>query len=203
MSTIQIKAQHVTSNEAYRQVAARSGIDEIDDAVAVTIASWWQSPSTPGNILAALASGAAVEYDDLVDDIYATRWVHGASSGLAIPRTDRQALDALSTWAIQRTAANTRDYAPVVSPVLRYASVHFQQGEDARDALDIIDRKGAQAGLEYLAQWVFTSDPYAYEVYDNPPHDSWGDVFLDGEFILTYSHRYGTAGLAFRFAESQ
>lgn len=105
MATIQIKASHVTSDEAYRQVAARSGIDEIDDAVAATIASWWQSPSTVGRHLAALASGAPVEYQDLANDIYRTRRETGGMS----PATNRE-LDALSTWAIQRTAANTRDY---------------------------------------------------------------------------------------------
>jgi len=197
VSTIQIRAQHTDSSTATAQVKARYGVDEVDDAVAVTIASWWQSPGTVGRHLAALASGAPVSYQDLADDIAGTRRTPGAVSVDA-----KRELDMLSTWAIQRTAANTRDYTPAESPVMRYASVVFQQGDDAAETLDIIDRKGEHAGLVHLAQWLGDSDPYAYETYDNPPHGSDDRTYLDGDLILTYCPRMTYAGLAMRFSET-
>jgi hypothetical protein len=96
--TIQIRARHVSSDEAYAQVTARYGSDEIDPAVAVTIASWWQSPGSVGQHLAAFASGAPVDDVALLDDIAATRREQGYPVGMA-PR-DRKALDMLATFVI-------------------------------------------------------------------------------------------------------
>ena len=104
MATIQVKARHVDSDYAERQVTLREGGEhEIDDDVAVTIASWWQSPGSVGSALAALASGAPVEYEELADDIYRTR--PEASTPL-----DRLTLGMLSTWALRRTEADTQNY---------------------------------------------------------------------------------------------
>jgi hypothetical protein len=179
MPTLKVTAEHVTSTRAYEQVNARNGIDEIDDAVAVTIASWWQSPGYIGKALAALASGAEVDYHALVEDLSLTL-KDGGYHDRTMPASDRQALDMLGTWLSQRTQSGTRDYTPAVSPVLRYASIVFQQGDDAQETLDIIGDFGVHAGLVHLRTWQNEVDPYAYETYDNPPHgtdDRVSDLF--------------------------
>lgn len=205
MATLRVRAEHVSDEQAYRQVRARHGVDEIDDAVAVTIASWWQSPGTVGRHLAALASGAEVDHADLLDDIAATRQAenyYGSSHWPRMSSDDRDALDMLATWTLQRTASGTRDYAPAAHSVMRYASIAFLQGDEASEALDVIERRGPQAGISHLAQWLHESDPYCYETYDEPPNGADDHVHLDGNLILSWSHQYGYAGLAMRFVES-
>jgi hypothetical protein len=107
MATITVQLPHVPSYLADAEISAVLGSPgpEISDCVAVTIASWWQSPGTIGRHLAALASGAPVQYGDLADDIHATY------NGPGLSRQDRQDLDVLSTWALNRTDANRRDYS--------------------------------------------------------------------------------------------
>jgi hypothetical protein len=107
MSTLQVSYPHVTSRIADAEITEVYGSEgpEISDCVAVTIASWWQSPGTIGHVFASFASGQPVEYDDLAEDIYRTQ----LSSSLTL--RDRQGLDCLSTWALDRTDANRRDYA--------------------------------------------------------------------------------------------
>lgn len=203
MTKIQVKASHV--DNVYAQVKARQGIDEIDDAAAVTIASWWASPGAVGKHLASLATGAVVDSAELLADIAATRQTENYYGGQSWPRMssdDRTALDALSTWVLQRTNAGRHDYTPVVPAIMRYASIVFQQGDDATETLSIIQSKGTPAGLAHLAQWLGDSDPYAYQTHDNPPHGSDDLTYADGDLILTYSHQYGYAGLAMRFSES-
>ena len=93
MSTIKIgQPSHLYSDEAYAMVAERHGKEEITDACAATIASWWQSPGNTGYAMAQLASTGTVDYQELVDDIAA---VYPAAEG-----KDRVALDMLGTWAL-------------------------------------------------------------------------------------------------------
>lgn len=70
MSTIRVKAHHVSSQEAYS--LTRSERPVLDDATAVTIASWWQSPGRIGSVLAGFASGAPVIAEALLSDVQAT-----------------------------------------------------------------------------------------------------------------------------------
>lgn len=86
--------EHVSSVYAYRQCDERQGIDEIDDAVAATIASWWQSSGTAGSAFAALASGAPVDHSAVLNDVWAS--LLETDSGTR----DRLALEMLATWAI-------------------------------------------------------------------------------------------------------
>jgi hypothetical protein len=62
MTTITVRLPHVTTDVAEAEISAVLSTPgpEISDCVAVTIASWWQSPGTVGRHLAALASGAPV-----------------------------------------------------------------------------------------------------------------------------------------------
>ena len=107
--TLTVKTRHAMSSEIDDQVAERYGVAEIDDHVAVALAAWYQSPGSIGHVLAALASGATVTHDDLADDIYATRREIIRHDEAGRDESLRH-IDMLSTWAIDRTAANTRDY---------------------------------------------------------------------------------------------
>ena len=57
---------------AAAEVAARWGCEEISDACALTVASWWQSPGRVGRAFAQLASTGSVPLEALADDISAT-----------------------------------------------------------------------------------------------------------------------------------
>lgn len=74
MSSIQLALRHLTSAEAEEVWAAVQTADGSDlaDNLAVTIASWWQSPGAPGYALAALASGAPIDAARLAQDVDAT-----------------------------------------------------------------------------------------------------------------------------------
>lgn len=73
----------------------------INDRAAATIASHWQGPGTPGKHLAALASGAPVDLDDLIDDIDGTiREVeHHPQWSVQTIHAERTNLDLLRAWA--------------------------------------------------------------------------------------------------------
>lgn len=85
---------HETSNTAYTMVQERLGKEEITDAVALTIASWWQSASGDGLPFARLASTRKVNYHDLSEAI--------AKVYPYAEEEDKVALDMLSTWALSK-----------------------------------------------------------------------------------------------------
>lgn len=71
---LHLHRRHLTTEEVdpvWRAVQTDDGSD-LADNLAVTIASWWQSPGRPGRHLAALASGAPVAPDALAEDVSAT-----------------------------------------------------------------------------------------------------------------------------------
>lgn len=69
--------QHVSSTDAERAITEAIRDGKIpNDAVAATIASWYQTPGGPGKAFATLASGALVDLDDLY---YAVRHEAGSS----------------------------------------------------------------------------------------------------------------------------
>lgn len=106
MSRIQLALRHLTTAEAEQAWAAvqtEEGSD-LADNLAVTIASWWQSPGTVGRHLAALASGAPVSSDDLIADVEATLAelrqhtpTHPAPEGEPMPA--ERTLPWLAEWA--------------------------------------------------------------------------------------------------------
>ena len=135
MAKITVKVPHVTSDIATAELTACYGQREISDAVAVTVASWHQSPGTVGRVLAALASGATVEHDELADDIYMTRGQIGQGS------VNRRDLDQLSTWAIARTQAGTVDYS-TDAPAMRYAvTARWSNGNGQTDELSYMETR--------------------------------------------------------------
>jgi hypothetical protein len=85
---------HVTSDVAYAQIRERLGKSEVDDATAVTIASWWAGHDAAGRVMAQLSTTATVKLGELMDAIRAEYWE------CRDPR-DREALDMLATWALK------------------------------------------------------------------------------------------------------
>lgn len=85
---------HMSSADALAMCQRRRGEQEITDACAVTVASFWQSSGTRGSAFAALASTGTVELQTLLDDIHYS-YVNEAGS-----LDDKLMLDMLATWAI-------------------------------------------------------------------------------------------------------
>lgn len=87
-------------------------------------------------------------------------------------------------------------------PVSRWISVVLFQGEEADAVLEIIDRAGPIAAIEYLRQWDFGDETTeaALEngyVYDNIPAGSTDRTTHDdrGRYALTYSAQFGHVSL--------
>ncbi|GAB4086395.1 hypothetical protein GCM10028784_30250 [Myceligenerans cantabricum] len=83
---------------------------------------------------------------------------------------------------------------------VRWFSVVFQQDGDADETLAIIDRDGVDAGIDHLAQWDFgdeTEDAARMlgHVYDSPPSGSMDREHQRGDYLLSYNHALGHAGL--------
>src|SRR5512145_2721100 len=97
MTMLQVRVSHAVSSTVDDQIAERYGVAEIDDSVAVAIASWYQSPGGIGHILAAFASGTVVGFRELMDDIHATRREVDRHNEPDAP-TMRKQLDMLGTW---------------------------------------------------------------------------------------------------------
>ncbi|MGO2311931.1 hypothetical protein ACTXKH_07745 [Brachybacterium tyrofermentans] len=82
----------------------------------------------------------------------------------------------------------------------RWISVVFFQGEEAEPVLDIIDRQGTDAAVEYLAGWDMADETEddALEngyVYDVPPQSGMDKVATRDVYALTYNHQLGYVGL--------
>lgn len=93
-----VGVEHVSEEAARRQVEERYGESEVDAAVAMTIASWWQSSGPLGRSHAALASGAPTDVGDLLVEIHSNRNLYVQPDS-----PDARALDMLCTWLIRVT----------------------------------------------------------------------------------------------------
>lgn len=95
---IQVRERHLPSVEVLDQVRERVGREELTDAAAVTIASWYQAPRGTGSVLATFASGLPVNREDLSRDVSDT--IDECYDRLG--NLDRRALDMLGTWVLHR-----------------------------------------------------------------------------------------------------
>lgn len=85
-------------------------------------------------------------------------------------------------------------------PVRRWISVVFLQGSEADEVLDMIDRDGPDAAMEYLKNWDYgdeTTDAAMENghVYDLPPAGMLDREVRDGDYQMTYNHTFGHVGL--------
>lgn len=88
-------------------------------------------------------------------------------------------------------------------PQHRWVSIVFLQGEDADPVIEIIDRQGTDAAIEYLAAWDHGEETVsdAMEngyVYDTAPHSAADRLATSGDYALTYSSALGYVGLSRR-----
>lgn len=90
--------------------------------------------------------------------------------------------------------------APEHSPVSRWISVVFLQGENADEVLNMIDTEGAGAGLNHLKNWDYGDETTSTAmengyVYDVPPSSPLEHETRDGDYHLAYSHSFGHVAL--------
>jgi len=64
--------------------------------------------------------------------------------------------------------------------VKMYEEIVFMQGEDAYEAMKILDEKGPEALLEHLLQW----DNESCACSENPPWGTGDQVLQHGPFLL-------------------
>lgn len=74
----------------------------------------------------------------------------------------------------------------------RYQRIVFLQGEEADEALAILDNDGTEAAIDYLAQWDYGD---AGETFDEPANGSDDDVFEDEHYRMSWNSRIGYIGL--------
>lgn len=127
MKKIQVKEKHLSSNAAYVVLASSQEKGrEINDACAVTVASWYQSSGTVGSALAAFASGAEVEIEELQEDLSRTiQQQYKMASHI-----EKLAMDMLGTYlaAKSKEPENVMGRDAIVSQINRYFQAVY--GED-------------------------------------------------------------------------
>lgn len=77
-----------------------------------------------------------------------------------------------------------------------YYEIVFLQGDEAREALELLDREGETAAMNHLAQWDFGG-----ESEHSPAGKPWGSsdhVVRDGDYFMSYNLRLGYIGLCRR-----
>jgi hypothetical protein len=90
------RVSHLTTAEVDEEVAVRDDEnvnEEISDAAAAAIASWWQAPRGHGYAFAQPASTGRVRLEDLADDISG---VYDTTNDA----TERRYMDLLATWSL-------------------------------------------------------------------------------------------------------
>ena len=76
----------------------------------------------------------------------------------------------------------------------RYEPVVFIQGDEATEPLEILDRDGEEALVDYLSQWDYGDHVPSEEDHGAGDSDTVREM-RDGAYLLTYNTRYGYCGL--------
>jgi hypothetical protein len=77
--------------------------------------------------------------------------------------------------------------------VTTYQRIVFLQGEEADEALAILDQHGEQAAVDYLSQWDYGE---AGEEFSEPASGDDDDVYeTDNGYRMSYNTRIGYIGL--------
>lgn len=77
-----------------------------------------------------------------------------------------------------------------------YYEVVFLQGDEAREALALLESDGEAAAMNHLAQWDFGG-----ESEHSPTGKPWGSsdhVVREGDYFMSYNLRLGYIGLCRR-----
>lgn len=105
------------------------------------------------------------------------------------------------------TARSSSTDSAVAPPIHhRWMNVVFMQGEEADAVLDLIDRSGPEAAMQYLSQWDYgdaTRDAALVNgyVYDEIPQSLTDRVIRDDAsgYALTYNQQFGYVSLLRHF----
>ena len=76
----------------------------------------------------------------------------------------------------------------------RYEDVIFLQGEEAEHVLEIIQRDGAEKGIEHLQQWHYSGE---HMTRDELPHGTDDNVHESDGYILYWNSGIPYAGLSY------
>ena len=77
---------------------------------------------------------------------------------------------------------------------MTYKNIVFLQGEAAETCLDIIEDKGAAAGMKHLIETYFNAIDEPEETEQHP----WGEgdrLHQDNDFVISWNRRVGYVGL--------
>lgn len=124
--------------------------------------------------------------------------VHASEAAAALTEAARL-VDQADT-ILDRASARAGRIAWLPARDERWISVVFLQGSEADPVLEIIDRQGADAAIEYLAGWDMAdeTEDAALEngyVYDAPPQTPTDRLATRDVYALTYNPNLGYVGL--------
>lgn len=83
----------------------------------------------------------------------------------------------------------------------KYYEIVFLQGEHAEEPLKILDDKGEDAAVKYLAQW-----DYGAEMEHTPEEQPWGaddETFEKDDYVMSWNSRLGYIGLVRKVKEEE
>lgn len=84
-------------------------------------------------------------------------------------------------------------------PTMEYHDIVFMQGDDATEPLQILDERGEDAAMEYLAQWDYGGEnehsPSTSKPWGSSDHVVQTELGNGDIYYLTYNTRYGYIGL--------
>lgn len=91
-------------------------------------------------------------------------------------------------------------WSPQDRLVERWVGIVFRQGQEADKVLDLIDAKGAEAGIEHLSQWDYgaeTTDAAmeGVDVHDSAPAYGGDRQAETGDYAMTYNPQAGHVAL--------
>lgn len=161
-------------------------------------------------------AGTPVEPDRALRDLATFLSAAGEARQYALdhPGSNPEHVGLFPAWAAEAARTNTdalaelSEHGPTDSsdpgPARvgrRWLNVVFLQGDEADAVLDLIDRDGADAAIEHLAQWDYgdeTTDAalengYVYD--DQPPSNGTDQTVTSSEYAVTYNHALGHVGL--------
>lgn len=72
-----------------------------------------------------------------------------------------------------------------------YEDIIFMQGEEANEALEILESKGEIAVIEFLSNWDYGDGP----INEESQAGISDRTFKDGDYLLTWNFRWGYIGL--------
>jgi len=79
---------------------------------------------------------------------------------------------------------------------MKYTNIFFLQGEEAKEALNILDKKGHVATFNFLQEWNYGES----EIEENntegfTPWGSGDRLYRNGNFVMSYNFGMGYIGL--------